>query len=158
MAVSALALLSYDNDGKRNIVRSWDYFSQRWLQTAPGTNSVPAATAVVVLKPSPQAPLQVTAVAPAAPSTLPAAPLATGTSSDSQQQVDALVKDLAIVRHLVEDLAAKQDQLARDIAALQAGEADVREKIASLPQSSPVHTRPRKRLSKKVSPNKATSW
>jgi hypothetical protein len=158
MAVSALALLSYDNDGKRNIVRSWDYFSQRWLQTAPGTNSVPAATAVVVSKPSPQAPLQVTAVAPAAPSTLPAAPLATGTSSDSQQQVDALVKDLAIVRHLVEDLAAKQDQLARDIAALQAGEADVREKIASLPQSSPVHTRPRKRLSKKVSPNKATSW
>ena len=159
MAVSAFALLSFDNDGKRNFVRSWDYLSQRWLQIADGTDPTPAATAVAVSKPSPQAPLQVTAVAsPTPPSTQPAAPLATGSSSDSQQQVDALVKDLAIVRHLVEDLAAKQDQLARDIAALQAGEANVREQIALLPQASTVHVRPRKRLSKKVSPNKATSW
>ena len=159
VAVSAFALLSFDNDGKRNFVGSWDYISQRWSQIAHDTDPAPAATVVVVSKPSPQAPLQVTAVASPTPaSTQPAAPLATGSSTDSQQQVDALVKDLAIVRHLVEGLAAKQDQLARDIAALQAGEANVREQIASLPQPATVRVRPKKRLLKKASPNKATSW
>ena len=152
MGVSAFVLLSYDNHGKRNIIGAWDHLSQRWLQTAPGTNPTPAATAVAVSKPSPQAPIQVTAVSAAAPSVQPPAALPIGSPSDSQS-VEAVVKELGIVRHLVEGLVAKQDQLARDIAVLQAAEADVKEKIASLPQSSTAHVRPRKRILKKSPPN-----
>ena len=72
MAVSAFALLSFDNDGKRNFVRSWDYLSQRWLQIADGTDPRPLLQQSRS-KAVPQAPLQVTAVAsPTPPSTQPA--------------------------------------------------------------------------------------
>ena len=56
MAVSAFALLSFDNDGKRNFVRSWDYISQRWLQIADGTDPTPAATVSRGLKAVPSSP------------------------------------------------------------------------------------------------------
>jgi hypothetical protein len=145
----AFTLLSYENDGKRDIVKAWNLLSQLWLLAAPGTNPTRGITTAAVSRPSPQPPIQLTVVPLAAPGIQPAAAVATGSSSSSPQEIETLVKDLGMVRRLVEDLVAKQDQLAQDIATLQAAEANVSEKIASLSQSATVHIRPRKRALRK---------
>jgi hypothetical protein len=45
--------------------------------------------------------------------------------------VQQLARDLAAVRHSVEQFAAKQEQMARNVATLQAGEQDIRQKMPS---------------------------
>ena len=64
----------------------------------------------------------------------PAPPVA-NTSPELQQQVETIMSDLAVVRHLVEQLAAKQDQVDQDIATLQTSEQSVSQKISSLAQA-----------------------
>ncbi len=56
------------------------------------------------------------------------APAAAATSPELVQQ---LARDLAAVRHSVEQFAAKQEQMARNVATLQAGEQDIRQKMPS---------------------------
>ena len=52
-----------------------------------------------------------------------------------------MVSDLAVVRRIVEQLAAKQEQMAQDIATLQATKQNVSEKKSLLPQTSAVPPR-----------------
>ena len=55
------------------------------------------------------------------------------TSPDPVQQLGPMAFNLDFVRRSVEQIAAKQEQMAQDIAALQAVEEDIRQKMASAP-------------------------
>jgi hypothetical protein len=73
---------------------------------------------------------------------------AAATSAALVQQLKPLTLDLAIVRHSLEQLAAKMEQLAakqeqmvQNIATLQAVEQDIGQKMSSPPQSRTVSSR-----------------
>ena len=55
------------------------------------------------------------------------------TSPDPMQQLQPLASNLDVVRHSVDQLAAKQEQMVQNIAALQAVEEDIRQKMSSPP-------------------------
>jgi hypothetical protein len=136
-------LLSFGDDKKKDIVSAWDR-SLSWLSSVLRTNSsqvsdvaaepvsktaaepVSKTSAEPVSETSDQKSSQNTALVPEAPS-IQSAPVsvATGLSSESQHQLEMMASDLAIVRHVVEQLAARQDQMARDIATLQVPEQKV---------------------------------
>jgi hypothetical protein len=67
-------------------------------------------------------------------------PTSTATESlsfpDLKRQLESIASDLSIMRRIVEQVAARQDQMARDIATLQADEQNVRQKISALPALS----------------------
>jgi hypothetical protein len=60
-------------------------------------------------------------------------PVMAATSPDMVQQLAPLTFNLDVMRRSVEQLAAKQEQMAQNIAALQAVEEDIREKMLSTP-------------------------
>src|SRR5260370_2050032 len=62
-------------------------------------------------------------------------PVMAATSTDPMQQLAPLASNLDVVRRSVEQLAAKQDQMAQNIAALKAVEEDIRQKMSSTPPS-----------------------
>jgi hypothetical protein len=62
-------------------------------------------------------------------------PAVAATSPDPVQQLEPLASNLDVVRRSVEQLAAKQDQMAQNIATLQVVEEDIRQKISSTPPS-----------------------
>lgn len=70
--------------------------------------------------------------APAAPanSAIPPQPV--------QQQIETMTGDLAAVRASLDQLAAKQEEMAQNIAALQAIEQDIKQKLSSPPASQAV--------------------
>ena len=79
-------------------------------------------------------------------------PALAATSLDPVQQLGPLASNLDVVRRSVEQLAAKQDQMAQNIATLQAVEEDIRQKMsytppspsqqaASIPQPKPAQPR-----------------
>ena len=95
--------------------------------------------------------------APSLSSLLPASttepPAPAVTSTELQQQLKPMAIDLALVRRSEEQLAANQDQLARKqdqmaqaIAALQAAEQELSQKISSPPTSGAAHVPPPKPL------------
>jgi len=63
-------------------------------------------------------------------------PVVATTSPGPVQQLEPLAFNLDIVRHSVEQLAAKQEQMAQNIAALQTVEEDIRQKMSSTPPSA----------------------
>ena len=60
-------------------------------------------------------------------------PVVAATSTDPMQQLAPLASNLDVVRRSVEQLAAKQEQMAQNIAALRAVEEDIRQKMSSTP-------------------------
>ena len=62
-------------------------------------------------------------------------PVVAATAPDPMQQLEPLASNLDIVRRSVEQLAAKQEQMAQNIATLQAVEEDIRQKVSSPPPS-----------------------
>ena len=60
-------------------------------------------------------------------------PVVAATSPDPMQQLAPLTFNLDVVRRSVDQLAAKQGQMAQNIAALQAVEEDIRQKVSSTP-------------------------
>ena len=62
-------------------------------------------------------------------------PAVAATAPDPLQQLVPLASNIDAVRRSVEQLAAKQEQMAQNIATLQAVEEDVRQKISSTPPS-----------------------
>ena len=60
-------------------------------------------------------------------------PVVAATSADPTRQLAPLASTLDAVRRSVEQLAVKQEQLAQNIAALRAGEENVRQKTSSTP-------------------------
>jgi len=120
---AALAWQSSD-DKTKDMVRAWG-ISLSQLSSVLGTKS-PAASDVAAKPVS---------------KTSEQASVAAGSSPEAQHQLETMVSDLAVVRRIVEQLAAKQEQMAQDIATLQAAEHNVSEKKSSLPQSSAVPPR-----------------
>jgi hypothetical protein len=64
------------------------------------------------------------------------------TSPDPMQQLQPLASNLDVVRRNVEQLAAKQEQMVQNIAALQAVEEDIRQKMSSPPLSASQQAAP----------------
>ena len=64
-----------------------------------------------------------------------------------------VARDLAIIRNSVEQLAAKQEQMAQNIATLQAAEQEIIQERSSPPLSGPVSPPPRKKA-RRVAPRK----
>jgi hypothetical protein len=60
-------------------------------------------------------------------------PVVAATSTDPMQRLAPLASNLDVVRRSVEQLAAKQEQMAQNIAALRAVEEDIRQKMSSTP-------------------------
>jgi hypothetical protein len=69
-------------------------------------------------------------------------PAVAATSTDPMQQLAPLASNLEVVRRYVEQLAAKQGQMAQNIAALQVLEEDVRQKVSSAPSAQPGPSAP----------------
>ena len=64
------------------------------------------------------------------------ASVAAARPSDLQHQLETMTNDLAVMRHVVEELAAKQELMAQAIATLQTAQQNVSERLSSLPQSA----------------------
>jgi hypothetical protein len=67
-----------------------------------------------------------------------------------KRQLETLASNLSVIRDIVEKLTDKQEQMARDIATLQATEQNVSQKISLLPQSPASSVPPRKNERKVV--------
>jgi hypothetical protein len=66
-------------------------------------------------------------------------PAVAATATDPMLQLAPLASNLDVLRRSVDQLAAKQDQVTQNIAALQAVEEDIRQKISfALPSSAPA--------------------
>jgi hypothetical protein len=147
MASAAFALLSYGDDKQRDLVRARD-LTLSWLSSILRSDSYQGSDAAAdpVSELSNQTPSQNATLPTEAPvihST--EASVATGSSPELQHQLDTTASDLVVVRRLVEGLAAREDQMAQDIASLQTAEQNVSQKLSSLPQSLTVRI-PRKKL------------
>jgi hypothetical protein len=95
-------------------------------------------------KTSDRVPTQDTALLQAAP-VLPSAQVsvALGSSPELQHQLETVVSDVAVVRRIVERVAAVQEQMALDIVTLQRSDRNVSQKV-SMPLHSPAAVPPRK--------------
>jgi hypothetical protein len=115
---ATLAWQSHGDDAKQ-IVRTWAP-SLGWLFPPDGPDSAQNA-----------------ALPQYAPLTQSAAPASAVTPGELVQQLEPITRDLTIVRRSLEQIAAKQEQMAQNIATLQAAEQDIRQKMSSPPPSRP---------------------
>jgi hypothetical protein len=92
----------------------------------------------------------------AAPQSTPiiqtAPPLAAGAISPELVRLE-VARDLSVMRNSVEQLAAKQEQMAQTIATLQAAQEDIIQTRSSPPRSEAVSPPPRKKA-RRVTPRK----
>jgi hypothetical protein len=75
------------------------------------------------------------------------------------QQMQTMAQDVAMVRHSLELLAARQEEMAQTIMTMQAAEQDIRQKMAALPRPAPVprHKPPPVAQSTAAQPSAASS-
>jgi hypothetical protein len=145
------ATLAWQSHGDQasETIKTWAAsLGQRWI-AAPETRSAaeitPAATQTAI-------PVQAAAqdVALAQPRPDPQIPPASAgqaaPAAASMQQLDAVARNLAVVQKSVEQLGAKQEEMARNIASLQAAEQDIRKKLSPAPQTMVVPLPPRKKI------------
>jgi hypothetical protein len=138
---ATLAWQSYGGTAKQMIANSNPQLN--WLLAwLPATNP-PSDREIAAAQSSPPAvqtsepqvaSAQAGAVAPTASE--PAASTAPTAPSPDLQQLATMAHDLAAVRQSVEQLAAGQEQMARDIAKLQAAGQDIRRRISALPPAA----------------------
>jgi hypothetical protein len=76
------------------------------------------------------------------PASTRTAPVVAATSTDPMQQLAPLASNLDVVRRNVEQLAAKQEQMAQSMAAMQAVDEDIRQKMSSTPPAQPTPSIP----------------
>ena len=138
------ATLAWQSHGDQasEIIKAWAApLGQHWAASATKSASeiTPAASqtaaqdvALPQSRPSPQTPPA--SIGQAAP------------AAASMQQLDEIARTLAMVQKGIEQLSAKQEQMARNIATLQAAEQDIRSKLSPVPQSKVVPLPPRKKI------------
>jgi hypothetical protein len=140
---ATLAWQSYGGSAEQMIASSAPQLG--WLLSLPATNP-PSGREIAAEQPSPPAVLAATppaasaqagAVAPTASEavTAPTAP------SSESQELATMAHDLAAVRQSVEQLAAGQEQMARDVAKLQTAGQDIRRRISALPPAAATTAR-----------------
>jgi hypothetical protein len=124
----------------KRMVRTWTS-SLGWLLSVSTTKSSPDLD-VAAKQPHPtpagRVSVQDAALPQSAPVTQKPGPAAAAVSPELVQQLEAMARDVAVVRRRLEQLAAKQEQMAQNIATLQAVEQDTRQKMSSPPQSGAV--------------------
>ncbi len=129
------AMLAWQSHGDeaKEMAGTWAP-SLGWLLSVSTTKSPPDG----------QVSAQEAALPQSAPVTQRPAPAAAATSPEVVQQLEPMARDLAVVRRSLEQLAAKQEQMAQNIATLQAVEQDIRQRMSSLPPSRAVPIPPHK--------------
>lgn len=120
---AALAWRSTFDDKTRTMITDWDLALSNWVASVIDSKlSAGANVAAESVAPSSdQAPTPASIAPPAA--TAPAAaaaPVSTGLPPQLQHQLATMASDLAAVQRRMEQLAARQEQMAADIATLQA--------------------------------------
>ena len=128
---ATLAWQSYGEEAKE-MVRTW-IPSVAWLLPVSTTNSSPDGLMLAQEAAPPQS----------ASVTQTSAPTAAATSPELVQ-LEPMARDLAVMRRSLEQLAAKQEQMAQNIATVQAIDQDIRQKMSSRPPSPAVPVPPRK--------------
>jgi hypothetical protein len=128
---ATLAWQSYGEEAKE-MVRTW-IPSVAWLLPVSTTNSSPDGLMLAQEAAPPQS----------ASVTQTSAPTAAATSPELVQ-LEPMARDLAVMRRSLERLAAKQEQMAQNIATVQAIDQDIRQKMLSRPPSPAVPVPPRK--------------
>jgi len=84
-------------------------------------------------------------------------PIAAKTSTSQTQQIEPLASNLDAMRLSVDQLSAKQDQMAQRMAVLQAVEEDIRQKISLMPPFSASASQPAPSPQQKPAPPKTTA-
>ncbi len=128
---ATLGWQSYGDEAKE-MVRTW-IPSVAWLLPVSTTNSSPDGLMLAQEAAPPQS----------ASVTQTSAPTAAATSL-GLVQLEPMARDLAVMRRSLEQLAAKQEQMAQNIATVQAIDQDIRQKMSSRPPSPAVPVPPRK--------------
>jgi hypothetical protein len=95
------------------------------------------------LTPDGQGSAQNAAARQSAPIPQTAAPAAAVTTPEFTQ-LEPIARDLAAMRRSLEQIAVKQEQMAQNIATLQAAEQEIRKKISSRPLAQTISDQPRK--------------
>jgi hypothetical protein len=126
----------------KEMIAAWAIPVGQWLSVST-TKSPPAAAEAVSKIPdraaafdafgSPQPARNAQAAPAPAPASAPA-PVPPGSAQELQRQLETIAGDLAAVRRLAEQLAARQNQMAQDLATLQAAERDVSQKLSAASQ------------------------
>jgi hypothetical protein len=91
--------------------------------------------------------------APQSTPVIPTAPALAAAAISPELVRLEVARDLAVIRNSVEQLAAKQEQMAQNIATLQAAEQDIIQERSSPSLSGPVSPPPRKKA-RRVEPRK----
>lgn len=122
VVVAALVAVAWqafqDKDTKKNL-RAWGRAPLTWLSTLSGQNLVGQNLATATGPKSMERVEGSTSVGADA-------------SPEMQSQLRAAVNDLAIIRQTLQQIASKQEQMAQDIAALQAVGRDINQRVFSL--------------------------
>jgi hypothetical protein len=127
---ATLAWQSYGDEARE--VLSTQVPSLSWLSVSTMTTA-----------PDPRGSTQNAAVPQSAP--IPqTAPAAAAATTPESAQLEPIARDLAAMRRSLEQLAVTQEQMAQNIAALQAAEQDIRKKMASRPLAQTISAQPRK--------------
>jgi hypothetical protein len=150
VAIAGLPLAwQFGDKNTKEMIRAWAIPMEKWA-LAFGAKTSPVAAemsssapnvAKMVPKIADGAPTPDTSALQAArnaqlmPTAAPASPPA-GPSAELQRQLEAISSELAIVRRMVEQLGARQGQMAEELAALQSAEHDISQKLPPAPQAA----------------------
>ena len=139
--IAAVAWQTYQDDQTGKLIKAFAHSSVIWLSPSFGaTQRDSESLAQSVAKTSDQA-----AQMP------PATSMQANEVAEVRQQLLAVVNDLAVMRHDVEQLSGKHEQLSRDVETVQTTVRGVSEKISSLsqpvPTPAPVSAQPQPRRS-----------
>ncbi len=133
---SILAWQSYGEAAKKKLERWAPQVG--WVRLGPGLKPLPGAgfvaerpSTAAVQESAPDSSQAASAAQTAPDIATPTAPAAP--SPEVQQQLEAMARDLAALRQSVDQLAIGQEQMARDIASLQAAEKDIRHRTSAPP-------------------------
>jgi len=137
--VVAVVWQAYRDDQTMKLVKAWGRSSVIWL-SAVGAKQ---RESEVAAEPS-------TKLSDQATSTPAATSVQANDVAELKQQLQTVVNDLAVIRHNVEQLSGKHEQMFRDILAVQATEQSVSEKVSSLTQAASVHAPLRKSVPRLV--------
>ena len=133
---AAFAWQSSD-DRAKDWVRDWVINAVAGLRSVVH-NEAPAGAGVAVepvSKPSDASPIRDAALLQAAPPNQSTLAPATELSIELQHQLETMGNDIAVMHRLVERLAARQEQMAQDVATLQAAQQNIIDKISRLSRS-----------------------
>jgi len=160
IGVGATLAWQTHGDQANEIIKTWAASLGQRLAAASTTKSaaeITLAAAQTAIPVQPAAHDVALAQSRPGPQIPPASVGQAAPAAASTQQLDSIVKNLAMVQKGVEQLGAKQEEMARNIATLQAAEQDIRSKLLPAPQSSKVVPLPPRKKIVAVAPAQPAS-